>query len=429
MADLAGVGQVRRSLEGAGGGYGGGGGADADFDSGAGGGGSFLSPLASHMSQLSGVEGGNGFVEIIPVILVVAKGDPAPGIPSGQFLLADNPAVDSTGDVAFKAFISATGSGSGIDAANKAGVWLYTGGTNGSLVAREDAPAPGTSGAIFRTISDPVIDGSGSLGYAGTLGGGDVLGNQSNAAGLWLVQNGNTTLFARKGANAAGQQAAAYAAIPQFANEEPNGLTFLATLAGPDVSSQSGVGLFGTDLSGSAATVLRAGDSMLTGTATRTVKSLSAFGTAADEKGQSRSVDTVNGNLSFIEGNTDKTSSIVLATPGASGFALSTLATTSSDSMPGIASARWAAFGNPIVNQNADVAFRATVQSTSSSVKITGADSAGIWLSSAGGVHHLSRVQALPRLGSPAHSRPFRIQCSIMTGNLHSSVRWHPRKV
>ena len=311
--------------------------------------------------------------------LIIAKNDPVPGVANGKFLLADNPAVDANGDVAFKAFITGTSSNVGIGRANNEGIWFYSG-SNGTLLARTGSNAVGTSGASYSILNDPVLDSTGSLAFGASLTGGDVLRNQSNAAGVWVVEGGTTTLALRAGGAAAGQAGENYAKFNQIVTEQPGDVAFLGTLTGAGVTPASALGLWGVDLSGTTDSIIRTGASITAGAATRTVKSLNVFPSLTGVRGQSRSVDTVAGNLALGLGFTDKSQAIAIAVPQTSGFDLEDVVGTYDSGVPGIADARWVSLGAPAVNANSTVAFRATVSGTTPAAKITASNNAGVWL-------------------------------------------------
>jgi YD repeat-containing protein len=314
--------------------------------------------------------------------VVVAMNDSVPGVSDAKFLLADSPAVDSFGDVAFKAFITGTTKTSPINKGNNTGIWFYTG-TTGTLVARMGANATGTSGALLSSLSDPAMHEDGSVAFTGGLTGGDVLKDLSNSTGVWLMDGGTPRLMVRKGGTAADQPNTKYSQFAQIVTQQPSDIAFLATVAGTSGGKPTtSVGLWGADLSGALHSVIRAGESITTGTIQRTIAAINAFPTPTKERGQSRSVDTVDGRLTFGLTFADKSAAIFAATPKASGFDLESVAGTWDTTAPGIAQAKWSAFGNPAVNANGTIAFRGTVSGTSTAANITTSNNSGIWLDS-----------------------------------------------
>ena len=326
---------------------------------------------AGAVTATTGTYVGNGLLAVI-----VAENDPAPGIAGGKFLLADSPAVDSFGDLVFKASVTRTGNLIAITSTNNTGIWYYTG-TNGLLVARTGTGAPGTSGAVFASLSDPTMHEDGSVAFAGGLRGGDVLQNKSNSYGVWLADAETTCLVVRSGSNAADQPGSQYKKFEQIVTQQATNVAFLATITGAGVTSKTNTGLWGVDLSGTLHLVISAGTSLTTDTGQRTVTTINAFTIPTKESGQSRSVDTVAGHLTFGVSFTDKSSAIGAATPQMLGFNLEIVAATWDASVPGVAETKWSAFGNPAVNANGTIAFDATLVST-----VTKARTSGIWLDS-----------------------------------------------
>jgi RHS repeat-associated protein len=331
--------------------------------------------------------------------VIVAKNDPAPGVSEAKFLLADSPAEDALGNVAFKAFITGTGKPSKITGANNSGIWFYTG-TNGSLVEQTGTNAPETAGAVFTSLSDPAMHAEGSLAYGAGLKGGDVVKTKTNAAGIWLAGSGTSSLILRTGTAAADEQGTTYSQFEQIATQQPTDVAFLAKLAGADLKPTNNLGLWGVDLSGTTHAIMRTGEVLMTGTTEHTVKSINVFGIATKEKGQSRSVDTLEGDVAFGLTFTDHSSAIAIATPMAVGFDREIVADTEDTTVPGIAKAKFTAFGTPAVNANGTVAFRATVSGTSPAAKIPPADGTGIWMDTG------TTVALVARTGSAAPGVP-----------------------
>lgn len=272
----------------------------------------------------------------------------------------------------FKAFITGTTKTAGIGAGNNAGIWSYAG-TTGSLLAQTGVThAPGTTDAIFAGLSDPAVQADGSIAFTGGLKGGDVTKTPNNSTGVWLRKNGTTGLIVRQSGPAADVSNATYKQFAQIVTQDVDDVAFLATMAGKDLKASANLGLWGADLSGALHSVIHTGQAITIGSAQRTVTAIHVFPTTTKEKGQSRSVDTLNGLLTFGLSFADKASAICVATPTASGFDLESAAATWDTSVPGVANAKFAAFGNPAVNKNG--------ASTSKTTKITAANGTGIWL-------------------------------------------------
>ena len=310
--------------------------------------------------------------------LVLTTNDPASGISRAKFSTVGNPAVDSIGNISFKAQVT----GTGLSAANNTGIWFLSA-TTQALIARTGAGAPGTVGAIFATLSDPVTSGSGNVTFVGGLviGRGDVK-SAANAYGVWVRRSGRVSLFARSGVAAPDSVNALFASFDQVTVSEKGGIACLAKLTGSGVSTGNNIGLWGTDASGRLRLVLRKGDSLKANGVLRKVAAISAFQTGATVRGQSRSIDSKNAQLSFVAQFTDKTSAIVFAKPLKAGFQKEVVEETGSTTVPNVGSAKFIALGSPAVNEKGSVAFSGTIAGTVASARITSASNVGIWLDS-----------------------------------------------
>jgi len=327
--------------------------------------------VSTQLTAASDTYAGGGVVTVF-----AAQNDPAPGVTDGKFLSVDSPAIDSFGDLVFKASLTGVSKPSPITNANNTGIWYYTG-SSSSLLARTGTSAPDTLGAVYSSLSDPAMHEDGSVIFGGGLAGGDVLKNKSNATGVWLSDGMATNLVVRSGNSAADQPDSQYQQFTQIVTQTATDVAFLATLTGTGIKPKNNTGLWGADLSGTHHLIIGTGDSILAGTGQRTVATINAFPITTKERGQSRSVDTVDGNLTFVLTFTDKSSAICAATPQASGFGLEFVAATWDASVPGLGQTKWSAFGNPAVNSNGSVAFEATLVDTTTKAK-----GSCIWLDS-----------------------------------------------
>jgi hypothetical protein len=147
------------------------------------------------------------------------------------------------------------------------------------------------------------------------------------------------------------------------------------------------MGFWGVDLSGTLHAVVRTGEKLGLGT----VSAINVFSTPTTERGQSRSVDTINGNLAFGVAFTDGSSAIYSGTPEASGFDLDPVAQTGEPDATGIANTEWSGFGSPAVDANGTIVFRGILKSTSKTDKITASNDAGIWIASGSTVTLVAR--------------------------------------
>jgi hypothetical protein len=138
----------------------------------------------------SGVSGSNNTVLYRGSTPVAREGDVAPGTSDsfGNFLSVDNARINAAGQVAFTHDL-ATGGG-----ASNGVVYRHTPGSGLTLLARDAAPAPGTSGEFFSGAGffSPRINSGGQVAYLGELSNGDNV--------LYV----DTALVARDGAAAPG---------------------------------------------------------------------------------------------------------------------------------------------------------------------------------------------------------------------------------
>jgi hypothetical protein len=121
------------------------------------------------------------------------------------------PRIDAQGNVVFHAVLSGTGvTGVSLSSGNGLGIWKSLGATN-ALVARQDAPAPGTAagvefmGFISALDTRPPILAAGRAAFLGGLRGPGVdSANFTDAVGIWTERPGGLQLAVRAGAPAPG---------------------------------------------------------------------------------------------------------------------------------------------------------------------------------------------------------------------------------
>lgn len=299
--------------------------------------------------------------------LVAAKGDAVS--PDAVLSIAGPPAVDSAGEVAFRTIVTGN-----VQPTANSGILLYNG-TNITIVAKTGeptAPAPGTNNAIFTFVSDPVMSGSGALAFIGKLAGGDT--TKTNAAGVWISKSGTTSLAVRLGDTApTGNNfpgPLAYTSFNQIGINNAGGITFLAGLAG--VGGKT-TGLFGTDASGHLEMLVAIGQG-----GNRTAPGFKGFLPLPFVAGQSRSLDTVNGNATlFGPLNPPFLGTIGLAVTGTGGFAERNVVNLGDPTPDGNV---FTVFNEPAVNANGSVAFLSTISGTA----ITKANNAQVWLVTGG---------------------------------------------
>jgi hypothetical protein len=191
--------------------------------------------------------------------LVVRKGDPAAGAPSGNFGVLGGPvAFNIEGRVAFGANLT----GSGVNSTNDEGLWM---GDSGSLalVARNGNEAAGTPGGVnyfrFAGASYPVLNDDGQIAFGSYLTGNGV--DSTNELGIWSDGAGALALVARTGSHAPGTTDGVNFFDLHFPSLNSAGQTaFRANLTGGGVDFTNDKGIWATDQSGALQLIARTGD-------------------------------------------------------------------------------------------------------------------------------------------------------------------------
>jgi hypothetical protein len=238
---------------------------------------------------------------------LAAVGSAVPGVAGAVFATVSNPILGASDEVAFRA----TFNGTGVSTANNTGIFLYPAGGNGSLVARTGTAF--AEGRVFQTLSSPVLNGAGQIAFTGSLrtGIGGVV--TANASGLWEVSpEGGIQTIARVGDAAPGLAGARFASFAQIVHPDESGIAFMGTLAAGTggITTANNTGLWSSPSPGAPPVlVVRTGDSFTVGGAAKTVSAIGIFSPAANTAGAGRGSNAF-GNLAFRLTFTDKTSGI-----------------------------------------------------------------------------------------------------------------------
>ena len=328
-------------------------------------------------------------------VVVVAKGDAAPGIPNAVFSVIGDPTV-AFASVAFHALVVGTTKDAGIAASNNSGIWLYPGGSPGALIAqtgKTSAPAPGTNGAAFAKLSDPV-ETKNALGFYATLIPGTGDATSKNNAGVWTQTDGSLGLYVRKGDPAPGlASTATISAISQFGLNQDGAAPILGIATGPGLNSSNNKCAWLPDTNGTLQLAYQKNEKFQVSTPQKLVV------------GQSRSVDPVNGfGCAILRDKAGELLGLAIpkgfAHPGTAGFtevnAVETGATAPGSSGPGAPTIK--TFGLPAVNAAGSLAF---------SYKLTGggvksSDNTGIALLPKGGTAELLAATGAEAPGTAA---------------------------
>jgi hypothetical protein len=323
--------------------------------------------------------------------LVAATGQSAPGT-GFNFASLGNAAVDALDGVAFGAKTSST------VATSNAGIWANQGGSSPVLIAQTGSTALGTGGAVFATLTDPVVIYDGThedVAFGGTLKVTSGLVTTATENGVWASSGGTPGLIAREGDTAPGAGTATFATFNSLGLSDTGAIfsATLATSASAGVTAANNIGVWEV-VSGNLTLMLRTSATVTTDTTLNPVKTIGSFGFLPMEtfvNGQTRGFGPTTGHLAANTTYTDKTTGIVtVTTPGSP-----TAVVTSTDPAAGTAGATFATFSSPAINDNDHVAFAATLALGVGDTTKTSAG--GIWADDATGTRQL-----VARLGSVA---------------------------
>jgi hypothetical protein len=162
---------------------------------------------------------------------IALSGASAPGAEGSFFRRFLEPRINNLGQVAFRA----DQIGPGVDPPND-GVYpngIWHGDKSGlQLIARADDVAPGTDGAVFQYLRDPVLNNSGQLLFYGSLDtqrGGPVTGR--NDTGIWSYGiSGGLSLVVREDDPAPGLGGIRFGAFPDAAMNDAGRIAFSISL-------------------------------------------------------------------------------------------------------------------------------------------------------------------------------------------------------
>lgn len=186
--------------------------------------------------------------------LVVRQGDAAPGTGGAVFGSANEPTINSSGRVMFRAGLS----GGGVSAANDAGLWSGVPGSL-ALIARKGDAAPGVSGGVFTGvgIGARLYSGPDRVVFRGLAND----GGASDLVGLWHGTPGSIAKIAVTGDTVPGVVGASFDST--FSGISANAMgqvAFTALFTGAGIDSTNNLGLFTADSSGGLDLLLRTGD-------------------------------------------------------------------------------------------------------------------------------------------------------------------------
>ncbi len=282
---------------------------------------------------------------------VAATGQAAPGT-AFNFAGFGNAAIDSLDGAAFAA--TTTGART-----SNSGIWANQGGSALVLMAQTGAaPAPGTNGALFASLTDPVLvyDGANEdIAFGGALKVAPGLVTAANANGIWASSGGALGLVAREGETAPGAGTATFATFTSLGLADTGALfgATLTTSAAAGVTTANNTGVWEV-ISGNLTLMLRAAEPTDTG---KTISSFTFLPVESYVNGQTRGFGPSTGHLAARAAYTDGNTGIVkVTTPGSP-----TAVATSTDAAAGTTGAKFATFSSPAINDSDHVAFLATL--------------------------------------------------------------------
>jgi len=192
--------------------------------------------------------------------LLAREGNQAPGTAGATFFGLGNPVLNDAGQAAFSGSLNNTQDGT-VNDTNDQGIWSEGAGGGLELLVRKGNQAPGAAVDVnFVRLFNPVLNGAGQTAFRGDLIGPGVV--NSNDRGIWSEGTGvGVALVAREGNAAPGT--AAGANFSGFGNPVLNdaGQTaFQGFLDGPGVNGENNSGLWSEGAGGGLALVAREGN-------------------------------------------------------------------------------------------------------------------------------------------------------------------------
>ena len=250
-----------------------------------------------------------------PPRVVVASGDPCPGLSQANFNQIDAYplCLNSDGYMAFHASLA----GPGVNDENSDSLWLENGGQL-VLVARKGEAAPG--GGVFDILYPPQFSGSGRIAFAAWLkyglGGTDF----TNDIGIYLGQNqGNVVKIVREGdpapiPNVSGVTFGGTLVLPSVNNS--NQVAFNASLRGGIFQENWSDSIWVSDAQGNKSLVALRGQSLEV--APGVFKTIGQLGQlyqgSASQDGEAVLFNNA-GQIAFLVTFTDATTAVVVASP------------------------------------------------------------------------------------------------------------------
>ena len=218
---------------------------------------------AAFEALLTGTAGGNAdnfgvFRGDGGAVTQVARGGQTAPDGNGTYFIISDPALNASGQVAFRGTLTGTAGGS----ADNSGVFRGDGGAL-TQVAREGQAAPDGNGT-YRRFRDPALNASGQAAFRGTLRG--TAGGSADDAGVFRGDGGAVTQLARAG-QAAPDGNGAFTGFGDPSLNDAGQAAFFGLLTGTAGGSADDAGVFRGD-GGTLTQVARAGQAAPDGNGT-----------------------------------------------------------------------------------------------------------------------------------------------------------------
>ena len=209
-------------------------------------------------------------------------------------------------------------SGSGANVLNNAGIWANDDSGTLALVVRTGTSAPGTNGAVFSVLGDPVFNNNNCTAFLGTLRlwvGDATVQPLNNTTGIWSNDGGTLHLVARSGGQAPGCPAGTtFLNFSQFALPDQGGVVMLATIKSNTPAFSNAQGVWAVDTSGNLDLVILEGNQVNVNGVNKTVSGLTFLPAVQHVGGETRSFDQTTGDILLYVTFKDSTSAIMKVT-------------------------------------------------------------------------------------------------------------------
>lgn len=237
--------------------------------------------------------------------LMARQGDFIPSIGARLEFVSD-PSLDRNGRVAFLSVLT------GVPVSTNSAVMTAAGGSL-AVVARRGSPAPGMgTGVNFSGFGDVQLNGEGQVAFSSILTGAGV--TSANDSSLWSTSGSGLGLAAREGAHAPGAAAGQnFSSFIEPAFNSAGQLAFTATLTGTGITPTNDRGVWAEGLDGSLRLVAREGDALeVSPGATRTISEVYFAGGFNTEDGRRVGFNDF-GEVAFLAKFTDGSSGLFVS--------------------------------------------------------------------------------------------------------------------